>query len=394
MPDLLIKKETTIADLEALIRTSDLGSRDLVLPNSLTEETSLGISLAFAQFLLTWARRCEIPVAKTFLNPGVEEEKKYTRFVQRAHGFAAAYYAKRVLAHESSEVNLRRPLLLAAKPRFEAMYQGDLTATCRPLEIELIFVENSEIEFHGALYSKAPTPAEVADRESHGRLVRSKRDLNRLLERAFDQLGVKEQFKKQLLRVDLPFGSLLTEAFKNTAEHGYFQPDGARLKKNMRCVRIARSQTGKNWLENFSVASEKSSKAAASYFGKLAREGDQTRVNAQMLEISIFDSGVGFSATMGNSRASDELSDQALVALCVEKHRSSKPQENAGVGIYRILSAVDALGGFLRIRTSTAEAFYAATEGFSPEMVPAEFVHGGLAEVAGTLITVGIPIAI
>jgi hypothetical protein len=392
MHDILINKETTIRDLEALMGTSDLGFRDLILPNSLTEESSLGISLAFTQFLLTWARRCDVPVAKTFL-PAGEENSKYTRFVQRAHGFAAAYYAKRILAHNSPDHNLRRSLLLAAKPRFEAMYQGELNGTCRPLEIELIFIENSEIEFHGALYSKAPMPSELADRESHGRLVRSKRDLNRLLERAFAQLGVKDQFKKQLLRVDLPFGSMLTEAFKNTAEHGYLQPDGTRLKKNLRCVRIARSQTGKNWLKSFSVSSEKSSRVAKSYFGKLASEGDKARANAQMLEISIFDSGSGFSATMGNSRTSDQLSDQALVELCVEKHKSSKPQENAGAGIHRILSAVDALGGFLRIRTSSAEAFYAASEGFTPEMPPATFVHGGLASVEGTLITVGIPIA-
>ena len=96
---------------------------------------------------------------------------------------------------------------------------------------------------------------------------------------------------------------------------------------------------------------------------------------------------------MGNSRASEKLSEQALIELCVQKHQSSKPQKNAGVGIYRILSAVDTLGGFMRIRTSSAEAFYAATEGFSPEMPPTDFVHGGLAHVEGTLITIGIPIA-
>ena len=373
------------------MKTSDLGSRVLLLPNSLTEESSLGISLAFTQFLLTWARRCKVPIVKTYLSS--KDEKKHQRFVQRAHGFSAAYFAKRVLAYDEENSNLRTQLLLAAKPRFDAMYQGILTETSRRLEVELIFVENSELEFHGAVYSKAPTPTEIADREAHGRLIRSKRELNRLLERIFDLLKVKNQFKEQLLRTDLPFGSLLTEAFKNTAEHGYLQPDGSRLNKNMRCIRIARSQTGKNWLENFTVASEKSSRAATSYFEKLAREGDQTRTNAQMLEISIFDSGSGYSATMGNSRTSEKLSDQALIELCVQKHQSSKPQANAGIGIYRILSAVDALGGFLRIRTSSAEAFYAATEGFSPEMSPTDFVHGDLAHVEGTLITIGIPIA-
>jgi len=392
MSDLLIKKDTSIRDLELLLRSDDLGKQNLILPNSLNEEASLGVSLAFSQFLLTWARRCEVPVVKSFLNPG--DEEKFTRFVQRAYGFSAAYFAKRFLAHKSDEENLRMPLLLAAKPRFEAMYQGELTKTCRRLEVELIFVENSEIEFHGALYSKAPTPAELADREAHGRLIRSKRDLNRFLERVFRQIGITDQLKMQLSRADLPFGSLLTEAFKNTAEHGYLQANGRRLKKNMRCVRIARSQTGREWLKNFTVASEKSDEAATAYFEGLASSyGYHGHTNVRMLELSIFDSGSGFSSTMGNLRASEGLSDQALVELCIKKHRSSKPQENAGIGIFRMLSAVDALGGFIRIRTSSSEAFYAATEGFSPEMHPSEFVHGGLAEVEGTLITVGIPTA-
>lgn len=377
MSDLPINKDSTIRDFEMLLRSDDLGRRTLVLPNSLKEEASLGSSLAFAQFLLTWSRRSDMPVVKTFLKAG--DDKKICRFVQRVHGFSAAYYAKRILAQDLEDLDLRTPLLLAAKPRFEAMYRGELTETCRRLEIELIFIENSELEFHGALYSKAPTPAELADREAHGRLIRSKRDLNRFLERAFTLLGVDKQFKKQLLRTDLPFGSLLTEAFKNTAEHAYLQPTGARLKKNLRCVRVARSQTGRKWLEGFSVASEESAPAAESYFGALASaHGDQELTNVQMLEISIFDSGSGFSATMGDSHPSGTLTDLALVELCVEKHRSSKPQETAGVGIFRMLSAVDALGGFLRIRTSSAEAFYAAAKGFSPDMPPAEFVHGGL----------------
>jgi len=379
-------------DFEALLRSPDLGQTSLLLPHSLNEEASLGISLAFTQFLLTWSRQCETPIVRSFLRLG--DETKFERFVQRVGGFAAAYYSKRVLPFDNNELNLRRALLLAAKPRFEAMYRGNLTRTCRHSEIEFIFLEDAELEFHGAMYSKAPSPVEIADREAHGRLIRSKRELNRFLERAFTVLEVHEKFRKQLMRVDLPFGSLLAEAFKNTAEHGYLQAGGERLSRNMRCVRVARSQTRREWMEKFSVASERSQEAASAYFRGLASNyGERHLANVQMLEISVYDSGPGFSATIRNSRGGQEISDLALVGLCVEKHRSSKPQETAGIGLYRMLSAVDALGGFLRIRTSSAEAFYATTEGFAPDMPPGEFVHGGLADAQGTLITVGIPIA-
>ena len=392
MSELIIKRTSTLADFENHLRASNLGQSQLAVPNSLKEAGALGCSLAFAQFLLTWSRASLAPTINTFLEP--EDTENHVRFTERAHGFAAAYFASCARSDRGKGPDIRRSLLLAARPRIMAMHHSELGETGRGTEIEFIFVEGATHEFHGALYAKAPTSAEIADREMHGRLIRGRNDLNRFLERCFRHLGVNERFNDYLFSSETPFGSLLAEAFRNTAEHAYCQANGDRLKKNMRCVRIARTQTSRDWLEAFQTGSELSREAGKRYFSALAGSSSQKiRKNVQLLEISIFDSGPGFSESMRASGRFPESPDKALIDECFRKHHSAKSQSNSGVGIFRILSAVHTLGGFVRVRTSTAEAFYAATSGFSPDMNPEDYVDGGLSRVEGTLLTIGIPIA-
>jgi hypothetical protein len=393
MPELLIKKSTTIAGFEELLATPRLGEHTLVVPNSISHAGAMGCAMAFTQFLLTWSRSSSNREIRTFLSPS--DDDGHARFVQRIHGFAAAYYGRSLAAEGDSGEDIRRPLMRAARNRILAMHRADLGTTSRGSEIEMIFVSGAKHEFHGSLYSKAPNSAELADPESHGRLVRNKNDLNRFLENCFRALNVNtsEVLKRHLLRTDLPFGSLLAEAFRNTAEHACSDPRGSKLEKNMRCVRVSRTQIARDWIESFNVGAPGARSSAEQYFTALAaRYGARSSNNVDVVEISIFDSGKGFSRTMGASKALGDESDLELVRKCFLKHQSAKSQSTSGVGMYRILSAVSALGGFMRVRTSTAEAFYGGAENDTVAADPSSFVHGGMAPVEGTLITVGIPI--
>jgi hypothetical protein len=402
MPELQIKKSSTIADFEKHLTISDLGSYTLLVPNSLSGGGALGCSLAYAQFLLSWARASPDRRIRTFLQQA--DEMAYERFVERIDGFAAAYFADSLSPADGANGNLRNSLLRAARARIVAMHtadlksltrESDLQATSRSgKEIEFVFVEGARHEFHGALYSKAPNSGELADPEKHGSVVRTKGDLNRFLEGCFKVLQVHGILEPYLDSEDQPFGSLLAESFRNTAEHGYVQSDGSRLDRNMRCVRIARSQTSRDRIKNFDIGSAESSGAAEKYFRQLAvKEGRHQRTNIDLLELSVFDSGQGLSRTMNASLKSAELTDAELVIKCFEKHQSSKSNEKSGAGFSRMLSAVHSLGGFLRLRTGTTEAFFASTTDYHPEMNPAEYVQGGMAHAEGTLITVGIPLA-
>ena len=391
MDSLLIERSSNLADFEDLLKSRDFGSKPLLLPNSIKEAGSLGCSLGLTQLLLTWIRKSKNPTIYTFLEESNSE--KQAKFVGRVHGLAAAYFADSVKAEKGEGGELRRKLLEAASPRIRAMNRGDLGGSGKGTEIELIFIEGARHDFHGSLYSKAPTPSEIADSEKHGHLIRPRVELNRYLERCFKHLEIESKLRAQLDADDLPFGSFLAEAFRNTAEHAYNEPAGGRLRRNLRCVRIARTQTTRERIGSFEVAAPSAGKTAARYFAELAERSSKfDRKNIDILEISIFDSGRGFSQTMNASSNGKDQSEDQLVNLCFEKHRSSKLQRNSGIGIFRMLNAVHALGGFIRIRTSTAEAFYGASKDFSPDMPPAEYVHGGLSKVEGTLITLGVPV--
>lgn len=393
MPELLIKKTTTTADFEELLATPNLGEHTLVVPNSISHAGALGCSMAFTQFILTWSRASMKRQVRTFLEP--DDDDAHTRFVQRVHGLAAAYYGDSLGANGDPSQNLRSLLLRAARQRILAMQRADLGSTSRGTEIEMIFVSGARHDFHGSLYSKAPNAAEVAEPEAHGRLVRNKSDLNAFLEDCFRFLNAHKPLSHHLLRTDLPFGTLLSEAFKNTAEHACAEPGGSKLNRNMRCVRIARTQVEREWIESFNVGAPEAREAAQQYFESLASKfGTHSRKNVDIAELSIFDSGRGFSRTMGASLATNEEgTDVDLVRKCFVKHYSSKPQTTSGVGIQRMLSAVADLGGFMRIRTSSAEAFFACSNRGGDANDPETFVHGGMAPVEGTLITVGIPVA-
>jgi hypothetical protein len=231
------------------------------------------------------------------------------------------------------------------------------------------------------------------DREKHGQLIRTHRELNKFIELCFRNLNIEKQFRKYLLRVDLPFGLLLAEVFRNTAEHAYLRVDGGRCSPNMRCVKIAKTLGSRERLSEMTTSAPQSRESAKAYFSCAAqRKSSSDGAKVPFLEFSIFDSGPGFAATISKNDLLEIADERAAVARCFEKHRSAKPSPASGLGLHKMLGVVHDLGGFMRLRTSSVEAFYAAHDGFNPEMDAQNFVHGGLARVAGSLVTVGIPI--
>lgn len=395
MSDLQIKRSDGAEEFEEYLSSQTTFEKPLLLPNDLDEGGALGNSVAYCQFLLTWARRATQPTIKTFLRPG--EKASYAKFTERAHGLCAAYVSDRLLAHEAGAWNddIRLSVLQSARPRIEAMSRGDFDNLGRGSEVEFIFVQDAKNQFHGSVYSKAPTPTELMDRQKHGELIRNYRELNRLLELCFEKLNVSQPLERQIKRTDYVFGSLLSEVFRNTAEHGFLDIHGGRLKLNFRCIRVATALIARESLAKKSVSSPKARQVAQRYFAWMAeRRSEYAREKVKVLEMSIFDSGPGFAATIEGRDATDADQARLAVARCFRKHESAKIAPRVGEGLFKVLGLINVLGGFLRVRTSTVEVFHGALplpDG-SVEADPDTFVHGGLAPIEGSVITLGIPI--
>jgi hypothetical protein len=393
MSDIQIKRSDGIAEFEALLRKPSTFQHDLLIPNDIDFGGGIGIATAFTQFLLTWTRKSKTRCIKTYLPAGASD--KFVHFTERVHGLAAAYFAQQLLSVKSGtrRIDIKEEVLRSARPRIEAMSRGDLGNTCRGREVEFVLIEGARNQFHGSLYSREPSPTELMDRESHGELVRSNRELNAMLKRCCDHLNVTKYFEKELKRKDSVFGALLSEVFKNTAEHGYRQADGGVLDKNLRCLRIAATMIARTKLMEKTVSSQEAQEVARQYFAQVAAIPSlHSPVEVRILELSIFDSGPGFAATI--ERRSDVALEKvgAAVARCFEKHQSAKAAPRAGEGLAKVLGVVHSLNGFVRVRTSNVEAFYAANLGDPEGIDTATFVHGGLPFVDGSVVTICIPI--
>jgi hypothetical protein len=393
MSDIQIKRSDGIAEFEALLRKPSTFQNELLIPNDIESGGGIGTAVAFTQFLLTWTRKSKTRRIKTYLPEGAPD--KFAQFTERVHGLAAAYFSRELLSAKTG--NRRRDLkdevFRSARPRVEAMSRGDLANTGRGREVEFVLIEGARNQFHGALYSREPSPTELMDRERHGALIRSNRELNAMLERCCDHINVTKHFEKEIKRTDSVFGALLSELFKNTAEHGYRQVDGGVLDKNLRCVRIAATLIARKKLVEKTVSSQDAQEVARRYFAGIAADpSEQSPFEVRILELSIFDSGPGFVATIKSRSDAATEEPIAAVARCFQKHQSAKAAPRAGEGLARVLGVVHSLNGFIRVRTANVEAFYAANLGDPDGLDTATFVHGGLPFVEGSVVTICIPV--
>ncbi|WP_397380785.1 ATP-binding protein [Prosthecobacter sp.] len=386
--DLHIKRSDGLDVLDSYLKNPATYSKSLVIPNDLSLAGGIGVSVSFCQFLLTWARKSNQRIIKTFLDDGESQEA----FASRVHGLCASYFSFRLLSKENKDI--RQSVLVAARPRIEAMSRGDLVKTARGREIELIFIENAINEFHGSVYTRAPNEFEKNDRELHSSLVRSYREINRFLELCFEELNIKNLVEKHIARTDYIFGRLLSEVFHNTIEHAYSEVDGTKLDKNLRCIKVSAQAIDRDKICLASVSSPTNQIAAKAYFSALANARQPTskvpRSQIRILELSVFDSGPGFVKTIAQRAIDDRPLERMAVAKCFRKHQSAKGSLQFGRGLGNVIELVNELEGFLRVRTSSAEAFY--TAGMKPDMDPEDFVAGNLPKVEGTVVTIGIPI--
>ena len=399
---LTIRKEDGIADFEKHLR-SNPSDRVLLLPSSIYNGGALGRSVGLAQLIFTWAQHADVPTARTYIassDNARQNEKAYQKFVSRLHGLAAAYFSDAITTQDDKE-NIRIDLLRSARKRIRAMSEGNLRQTVKDVrEVELILVHGARNQFHRVLYKSTPKLTDLMDREKHGELVADANDMSNLLWCFLDEdksIGAsteREYLKRQLIMPRNPLGQLLYESFRNTAEHAYLDVRGNVPPKGMRSLAIGIHQVKRSDFNSSAVTSSDRPQVA-DYFDWLQKHRSyEKRKHIDVLEISVLDSGPGFAKTI--SRVCDSeggsLDDVTQVARCFQKHQSAKSGRSSGIGLSRILQSVHDLGGFMRLRTSTTESFFAGSPAYSPEMNPLDFIHGALADVQGTSLTVVIPL--
>ncbi len=378
------------SQIESHLINADLSNYDLELPQKIHWSGTVGQSASIAQFIATWARSCESPVLK--LKTSQSDSHKLTGTVSRLFGLSGVYFSERVYCKESNE-DFRYRILKFAANRFIAMWKKNYSDVAKGRKIELISVLRANREFLPALYHRCPTPEELLDREKHGKLIVGPHEMSALFEKCLEAIKLSKSGKTliQETNVSNSVGELLYEAYRNTAEHAYLDIDTGEIpRKGLRCVLFDLVQIDRERIQEIEPLS-RTSDESKEYFRRVASRGlDSTRTKVEFIEISILDSGPGLAATMCDS--STDLDDVTLVRRCFEKHQSRKGGEFSGLGLFRILSSVNDLNGFIRLRTSSCEASYFASSSDNSSLGLEPQIIGNLANVVGTLLTISFPV--
>lgn len=386
-----IKSDGNIIQLERYIQDPRIENCTLRLPSKLREGGSMGRSASIAQFVATWASRTNNPSLKTYISS--EDAEKFENYVSNLHGLSAVYFSNKVFTLKSDQ-DIRYELLLQAVPRFKAMQTRNFHTLRKRRIIEIISVVHARSEFLTLLYRQTPGLSELLDRQRHGQLIALPQEMNGLFQNCVESINIsyRSQPLVSSLVKDHQIGILLHEAIRNTAEHAYLTNSGTIPKRGLRCVLFSINPIERDRLRAQFPITSTDRTTLTSYFQKVAGLGSKfERKKIDFLEISILDTGPGFAETMRIS--ADGHDDFELVAQCFESFKSSKPGENSGQGLYRILSAVKELNGFIRIRTSSCEIFFCSEDNFDEYFDPRPLIRGELGKVIGTLLTICIPIA-
>lgn len=386
---LQLDPSVNVKQMEGHLTDPYLSKYDLELPSKIHWSGTVGQSASIAQFIATWAKQCESPNLK--LAASQNDSHVLKGIVYRLFGLSGVYFSDRVFCEESSQ-DIRYQMLVHAADRFIAMWEKNLLDVAKGRKIELISVIGAKREFLPALYSKPPTKEDLLDREMHGKLIVKPYEMSALFNRCLEVTNLPKLGKSLIHASNVTdlVGELLYEAFRNTAEHAYLDSEGKMPHKGLRCVLIDIVRIDKSRVRKI-LPLRRTVSSSVEYFQRITSIGAESkRKNIDFIEISILDSGPGFASTMRNSPT--DLDEVELVKRCFEKHRTRKGGDFSGLGLFRILSAVNELNGFIRIRTSSCEASYFASNSNDNESVLKPQVSGNLAQVVGTLLTISFPV--
>ena len=386
-----IRQNDGIGEYEAHLKALQNGARTLSMPNKIGHEGALGRSISLAQLLATWGENSERREIQTWLK--VDNTDNIQRFSSTVHGLAATYYAESILG-VGGRTNLKGSLLQAAAPRIRSMNRREYTEVSQGRLTELIFIHRARHQFHSATYRKQPSHAEIMDRRRHGSLIVSAREMNALFSNIVKAQKTSRNDAKHIAPLldanEMPVGNLMHEIFRNAAEYAYLSLDNKIPSKGLRCILIAHRLVNLEILHPDFLVSGKHPNLRESFDELCDHVGRGSRRRAHILELSFLDTGPGFAATI-RTKTQSEDEDADLVASCFEESITCKPGPNSGLGLSRVLRHVNKLKGFLRLRTSSTEAFYSPLC-HSQTCANTPSVVGNLPEVTGTALTIAIPL--
>jgi len=290
--------------------------------------------------VVTWAKRCPNGVLRTYVNSKGDAKIQIENLATYDHGLTALLMANDVTDRLSS-FSLKSEAVVASRTRLAAM--GSVESARRGAKAFLAVADHTG-SYPESLYdiSSSPHPD-----------VRQWDGFHSLARQMLQLATVGPEKGRSAAKVVLDsFATVLWELFKNTHDWARSGADGRPLQRSIRALRIeSYSDTHEKHLE---MTADEPRLQEYLQHPRMRREGGRSRV----IEVSVLDSGPGLAArallrtpTVASAPTGSIAREYSAVVDCLRTHFSTSSDSYRGDGLHQVFLMLDALKGFVRIRT-------------------------------------------
>jgi hypothetical protein len=316
----------------------------------------LGVEIALTQLLITWARinQKEESEFHSYV-PENNGDQILSHYCTTIYGICALYMAPKI-TDEKHKVIDRYQALMPAKDLIKAMDESDYERISKrrkykkdekggTTNIFLLSILGASRQYIQSIYTKKT--------HEGNQIVRDKEEMSaefnrivRIIEKNSPSNIITEMISSSTIS---KVGLILNELIKNTEEHARKDYLGNLYDRAISGVKFGYSSYEEKQIRN--IVKNYWKDYYLDYIIEKCKKIRQEKIN--VFEISVFDSGPGFSRRWTKKDFSElSLQDEKKsVQCCLEKCGSTKSGSGVGEGLYNVLLAINELDGFISIRT-------------------------------------------
>lgn len=313
----------------------------LQLPFQLDSNGAFGLESSLIHLIVSWARKATRPSLR--LLDGHSTATALSKLSQSSYGLAALVLADEVRASGQELVPAHEVKKITSR-RLEELGSGNARLFQQAEGLHVLSVYGAEGEFRH-------WPFLGADSKGQPRIENRDEVTKWLAPRLLHLLP--DAFKSRLANDRIAdLASITFELLENATLHARHDDNLDLIQRGVRGVTVRVVEVP---YASMSAISGGNSDVSFYFVNHALRDVQKRNL---FLELSVFDSGIGYhrwvNAKANQSSASPELvglDEHETVRKCFLKHYTSRGEDAAGVGLWRVVKLLLAQFGFIKLRT-------------------------------------------
>ncbi len=391
---------------QQLSELQDRRPQGLLLPVNL-KESWIGGQASLIQLIITWGKMNADATLVTHIKSDEEPTIQLSKLAKRPFGFSAIW-----MANSIKDRALIKDLKVVAnrctESQFDLMWRG---AVRREAVNQPSLFGDDDLEEYvipGVTGSGAQVFLASVDHDRWllpqcyfaNEKLRERDDFTALARLCFQRAFKSAQHIPVPPSLFAPFGAIFHELFKNTHQHARKDIDGAFLRRSVRGMIVNR----RSWSKESVNAVVHESPPLKDFTDDLLKNSAANE-SLELLEISVFDSGIGLAAHWLKGKWNQEttiITELKACQDCMKQWATSTNLPHKGEGLFEVAQVLSQLGGFMRLRTGRLSLYrnYRANPCTQNEAESVRLFDWNsqsiqptkMAEVAGVLFTMFIPV--